>query len=106
MKRMETRPVEKTVILGPPAIGSMKTNDDDSATQSSMTTGENPAFAAAATTIGPKMAAVAMLDTTSVTKQTTSVMTKSSAAWPRPRLHRQSAITPAKPERTVPCATM
>ena len=53
MKRMGSLPVEKTHILGPPAMGSMKAKELDSVTANSRPTGLRPCCAAATTMMGP-----------------------------------------------------
>mmetsp|Transcript_76712 Transcript_76712/g.197588 ORF Transcript_76712/g.197588 Transcript_76712/m.197588 type:complete len:253 (-) Transcript_76712:360-1118(-) len=104
MKPTDTLPVEYTTMFGPPAIGSMKANDEARHTIRSSCTGSYPLAAAVVATMEPKIESVAMFETTSVMKVIASVTTRMKPNSPVPASASLSAIHEAKPDTTVPWA--
>mmetsp|Transcript_5944 Transcript_5944/g.16410 ORF Transcript_5944/g.16410 Transcript_5944/m.16410 type:complete len:288 (+) Transcript_5944:265-1128(+) len=93
-------------MFGPPAIGSIKAKDAAKHTTKRSCTGSYPFICAVAAMMEPKIESVAMLDTTSVTKQITKATSKMKPNSPVAIVERFSATQAARPEVTVPCAIM
>mmetsp|Transcript_86420 Transcript_86420/g.225468 ORF Transcript_86420/g.225468 Transcript_86420/m.225468 type:complete len:201 (+) Transcript_86420:142-744(+) len=91
-------------MFGPPAIGSMKAKEEANVTTRRNCAGLYPLSWAVAAMIEPKIDRVAMLDTTSVTKQMTEATISRKAVSPVWTAPRFSATQAASPDWTVPCA--